>query len=129
MLLLLLSWFQQLESAYDYLNNAILLRAVMASVTAFLLHLLCARPFIAWLTKYQISQTIRTEGPKTHLAKKNTPTMGGLLLIAAIFLATILWAKLSEPYIWILLIAMGAFAFIGFLDDYLKIICKNTKGL
>ena len=84
---------------------------------------------IALLSRYQIGQQVRTDGPQTHLQKSGTPTMGGGLILVAMLLGTLLWADLSSRFIWILLATTLCFGLIGFYDDYLKLVVGNSKGL
>jgi len=85
--------------------------------------------WIRYLKSRQFSQTIRTDGPETHLIKKGTPTMGGLLIVLATVIPTLLWANLASHYIWIAVFVTIGFGAIGFVDDYKKVIRKNSKGL
>ena len=81
------------------------------------------------LREFQIGQVIRQDGPATHRTKAGTPTMGGLLILAAALVPTLLWADLTNPYIWIAVLATAAFGAIGFADDYLKIVRRSHHGL
>src|SRR5262249_4491004 len=81
------------------------------------------------LREFQIGQVIRTEGPTTHRPKAGTPTMGGLLILTAALVPTLLWADLTNPYIWIAVLATAGFGAIGFFDDYLKIVRRSHHGL
>jgi phospho-N-acetylmuramoyl-pentapeptide-transferase len=81
------------------------------------------------LEALQAKQVIRTDGPESHLKKQGTPTMGGLLILASVIIPTLLWADLSNIYVWLTLFIIGGFGLIGFIDDYKKIAKKNTKGL
>ncbi len=91
---------------------------------------MCIGPgFIRWLNKKQIGQTIRNDGPKSHLTKKGTPTMGGGIILIGITVSTLLWADLSNKYVWISLVTTLAFGFIGYLDDISKVTQKSAKGL
>jgi UDP-N-acetylmuramyl pentapeptide phosphotransferase/UDP-N-acetylglucosamine-1-phosphate transferase len=74
-------------------------------------------------------QPIRDDGPQSHLAKAGTPTMGGLLILSALILSTLLWARLDNPFVWIVLLVTIAFGLIGFADDYAKVSKQNTKGV
>ena len=85
--------------------------------------------FIRKLREMQIGQYIREDGPQSHHAKTGTPTMGGLMIIFATLTATVLWAELNNPYIWLLVLVTLGFGLIGFFDDYLKVIKKHNKGL
>ncbi len=104
-------------------------RTIFAVLTALLISLVVGAWFIKKLRQLQIGQYIREDGPQSHFNKKGTPTMGGLMIIFAILVTTLLWTDLANPYIWLLsLVALG-FALIGFFDDYLKVIKKRNKGL
>ncbi|MES2998983.1 MAG: phospho-N-acetylmuramoyl-pentapeptide-transferase [Pseudomonadota bacterium] len=120
-----LSSFYRAFHVFQYLT----LRAILASLTAFLISLLLGPKLIRALSDHQIGQAIRSDGPQTHLNKAGTPTMGGALILIAIVLTTLLWANLSNRTIWIVLIAIIGFGLIGFADDYRKLILKNSKGL
>ncbi len=85
--------------------------------------------FISWMQKKQIGQSVRDDGPQSHLSKKGTPTMGGGLILASICVSTLLWADLTNDYVWVLLITTMATAIIGWVDDYRKVIQKNSKGV
>lgn len=104
-------------------------RALMAGLTAFFIGIIIGPWFIRKLSKTQTKQVIREDGPKSHFEKEGTPTMGGALIITSILFSTLLWADLSNSYIWILIYTMLSYAFIGWLDDHLKISKHNTKGL
>ncbi len=85
--------------------------------------------FIAWFRKHQLGQPIREDGPQTHLGKKGTPTMGGLVVVTAVVITTFLFSRLDNLYIWVALFLTLSYAGIGFADDYLKVSKKNTKGV
>jgi phospho-N-acetylmuramoyl-pentapeptide-transferase len=104
-------------------------RTAAASLTAFMVSLLLGPWLIRRLSEFQIGQVIRQDGPTTHRAKAGTPTMGGLLILAAVFGPTLLWADLTNRYIWIAVVATAAFGAIGFADDYLKITRRSHHGL
>ncbi len=84
---------------------------------------------IAWLRRLKVGQQVRDDGPKTHLTKQGTPTMGGLLIIAALVTSVLLWSDLTNKYVWVVLFATLAFGGIGFWDDYLKVVKKRSTGL
>jgi phospho-N-acetylmuramoyl-pentapeptide-transferase len=107
----------------------ITVRTAVASVTALALSLLLGPWMIERLRAMQVKQYIREEGPERHQAKAGTPTMGGLLIVAAIVIPTLLWADLRNPYVLIALSATVAFGTIGFIDDYTKVVKKHNKGL
>lgn len=104
-------------------------RTLGASITSVLLCMLIGPAFIRFLQRKQMGQTIREDGPQSHLSKKGTPTMGGGLIMLAIITSTLLWSDLSNKNIWVALITTALFAMIGFVDDYKKVIQKNPKGL
>jgi len=104
-------------------------RTAYASVTALLISLLFGRRAINALKRWNIGQQIREEGPQAHMAKQNTPTMGGLLLIASVVISTLLWARLSSFYVWVVIVATLAFGGVGFADDYLKLVKRRSLGL
>jgi len=94
-----------------------------------LIALLSGRTVINALKRWNIGQQIREEGPQAHIAKRDTPTMGGLLLIASVVISTLLWARLSSFYVWVIIAATLAFGAIGFADDYLKLVKQRSLGL
>lgn len=99
-------------------------------MTALLICFLIAPPMIRWLkAKQKEGQPIREDGPETHFAKAGTPTMGGLMILISVAISTLLWADLSNQFIWIALMVMVGYGLIGFGDDYLKLTKRNTKGL
>jgi phospho-N-acetylmuramoyl-pentapeptide-transferase len=105
------------------------LRGILAAITALLIALLVGPYMIRTLTSRQIGQHVRDLGPKTHLSKQGTPTMGGALILVAMLGSTLLWADLSNRYVWIVVGVTLAFGLIGFYDDYLKLVVGNSKGL
>lgn len=104
-------------------------RAAMAAITALLISFIIGPFFLKLLAKYQIGETIRENGPKSHLAKKGTPTMGGIIIIISVLLPVLLWANLKSIYILMILFATLWMGAIGFLDDYLKVVKKYKNGL
>src|SRR6266576_1704765 len=104
-------------------------RTAYASVTAMLISLLFGRKLINGLKRWNIGQQIREEGPQAHIVKRDTPTMGGLLIIGAVIISTLLWARLSGLYIWITIIATLGFGAVGFADDYVKLVKHRSLGL
>lgn len=129
MLLWLTNWLSQYFTFLHILDNYVSMRALMGALTALLISLFVGKPMIHWLSRMQIGQVVRDDGPQTHLVKKNTPTMGGCLIIFAIVISILLWAKLSSPFVWVLLFVLVSFGVIGFLDDFLKLVLKHPKGL
>ncbi len=104
-------------------------RTFGAAITAILVCMLFGPAYIGLLKRKQMGQAIRDDGPKSHLSKKGTPTMGGGLILLGISLSTLLWSDLTNPFVWIALLTTLAFGGIGFVDDYRKVIQKNPKGL
>src|SRR5574341_2214112 len=116
---------------YSFFNvfRYITFRTIYASITALLLCFVIGPWLIRELGSHQIGQTIRRDGPERHLSKEGTPTMGGLLIVLATVLPTLLWANLGNPYIWIAVFVTVGFGAIGFVDDYKKVIRKDPKGM
>ncbi|HEV7776785.1 MAG TPA: phospho-N-acetylmuramoyl-pentapeptide-transferase [Luteibacter sp.] len=112
-----------------HLFQYITFRAIMAALTALAVALLLGPMLIRRLAAMKAGQVVRTDGPQTHLVKTGTPTMGGTLILFAIGIATLLWADLHNRYIWVVLLVTFAFGAIGFYDDYLKLVMKNSRGL
>ncbi len=104
-------------------------RTFAATLTAVIISMALGPWLIRRLRQYKIGQQIREEGPKSHFNKAGTPTMGGLLILIAVFVSTILWADLTNEHIWIVLLSTAGFGIIGFFDDYLKLIKKHSAGL
>jgi phospho-N-acetylmuramoyl-pentapeptide-transferase len=104
-------------------------RAILATASALGLSLIIGPSMIARLSRYQIGQVVRDDGPPTHLLKAGTPTMGGALILVTTLVSTILWADLSNRLVWTVLGVTFAFGFIGFYDDYLKLVVRNPRGL
>jgi len=104
-------------------------RTASASLTALFLCVALGPWLINKLRAFQIGQYIREDGPKSHMKKAGTPTMGGILIIISVLVPTLLWANLRNPYVWIALFGMASFGLIGFWDDYAKIRHKQNKGL
>ncbi|MFN8058841.1 MAG: phospho-N-acetylmuramoyl-pentapeptide-transferase [Vicinamibacterales bacterium] len=104
-------------------------RTAAASITALAISLLMGPWLIRKLREFQIGQIIRQAGPESHKAKAGTPTMGGLLILASALVPTLLWADLTNAYVWIAVVATAAFGGVGFLDDYLKVVRRTHHGL
>ena len=107
----------------------ITLRTVLASLTALIISFAIGPGMIRKLTAYKIGQSVRDDGPQTHLIKAGTPTMGGALILVAIAITTLLWADLSNRYVWIVLLTTLGFGVVGWVDDYRKVVHNNPKGL
>jgi len=126
--------YSLLYSLYDWFSplnvfRYITFRTSLAVLSAMVLSLLLGPWIIKKLKKFSLTQQIRDDGPRSHMGKAGTPTMGGLLIIVCIALSMLMWGDLKNIYIWIMILSLVGFGAIGFLDDYLKIIRKNHKGL
>ena len=121
--------FYPLSSDFSFLNvfKYITFRSAYSGLTALAVSLLFGQSMIMVLQKYQIREKIRADGPERHADKSGTPTMGGLLILMALFIATLLWADLTNPYIWLVLFAALGFGAIGYVDDHMKL--NDKKGL
>lgn len=128
MLLELAQWLAQDIRAFNVFNY-ITLRAVMATLTALIISFVVGPGLIRKLTQYKVGQSVRDDGPQTHLVKAGTPTMGGALILVAIAISTLLWADLSNRYVWVVLITTLGFGIIGWVDDWRKVVHRNPKGL
>ncbi len=128
----MLYWLsQQLAHTHSFFNvfSYLSLRTILAVSSALLISLVIGPGMIRWLSRYQVGQQVRSDGPQTHLKKAGTPTMGGALIIIAILIATLLWADLRNRFVWIAMGVMLLCGLVGFYDDYLKLVVKNSKGL
>ncbi len=104
-------------------------RAILAAITSLTFSLLAGPTMIAKLSRHQIGQVVRQDGPKSHLPKAGTPTMGGTLILVALLVGTLLWANLSDRFVWTVLGVTFAYGLIGLYDDYLKLVVGNSRGL
>lgn len=122
---------KEFTAAFSFLNlfSYLTLRAIFAAVSSLAIALLVGPWMIARLSRDQIGQVVRDDGPQTHLTKAGTPTMGGLLILVAVVASTLLWADLRNRFVWIVLGVTVAFGLVGFWDDYLKLVKKDPKGL
>ena len=128
MLIWLADWLTQFESGFNVFSY-LTLRAILSTLTALLIAIIIGPKMIRWLQRMQIGQTVRTDGPESHLSKSGTPTMGGLLILAAIVISVLLWADLTNTYVLVTLFVVVTFGIIGFVDDYRKVVRKDSKGL
>jgi phospho-N-acetylmuramoyl-pentapeptide-transferase len=128
MLLALAQWFAQDVRAFNVFGY-ITLRAVLAAMTAMAISLIAGPLVIRKLAAYKIGQMVRDDGPKTHLTKAGTPTMGGALVLLSILITTLLWADLSNRFVWVVLMVTFGFGLVGWVDDYRKVVQRNPKGL
>ena len=125
---MLSQWFAQDISAFNVFSY-ITMRTMMAALTALAISFMVGPYMIRKLTDYKIGQSVRDDGPQTHLVKAGTPTMGGALILVSIVITTLLWADLSNRYIWVVLFTTLGFGIIGWVDDYRKVVHRNSKGL
>ncbi|HPP46995.1 MAG TPA: phospho-N-acetylmuramoyl-pentapeptide-transferase, partial [Accumulibacter sp.] len=128
MLLLLTQWLAQDVRAFNVFNY-ITLRAVLAAMTALVISFLAGPRVIRWLAAKKIGQAVRNDGPQTHLVKSGTPTMGGVLILIAIAITTLLWGDLSNRYVWVVLLVTLGFGAIGWYDDWQKVVHRDPRGL
>ena len=128
MLLLLAEFLSRYYSGFNVFQY-LTLRAILGVLTALFLSFIIGPAMIRRLSFHQIGQQIRDDGPQTHLAKAGTPTMGGALILVAIACATLLWADLRNFYVWLVLLVMLGFGLIGWMDDYSKLVRRNSRGL
>ena len=128
MLLWLAQYFQQ-DVGPLRVFNFITFRAMFATMTALAIGLIAGPAVIRNLARLKVGQAVRQDGPQTHLVKNGTPTMGGVLVLIAIGVSTLLWADLSNRFIWVLLVVTFGFGAIGWVDDYRKVVFKNPEGM
>jgi len=128
MLLYLTEYLAQFESSFNVFNY-LTMRAILGALTALIICFIVGPKMIKSLLANQIGQPVREDGPKTHLLKVGTPTMGGALILTAISIATLLWSDLENHYVWIVLFVTLSFGVIGYIDDYKKLIMQDSAGI
>ena len=128
MMLLIGQWLSGVDAGFEVVRY-ITLRAIFAALTALVVCLLMGPRLIRWLTRENIGQSIRDDGPQTHLVKAGTPTMGGAMIIVAVALSTLMWSDLSVRQVWLVLFVSIGFGLIGWVDDYRKVVLSNSVGL
>jgi phospho-N-acetylmuramoyl-pentapeptide-transferase len=128
MLLLLAQWLAQDIRAFNVFSY-ITLRAVLATLTSLAISFVIGPTMIRKLTAYKIGQSVRDDGPQTHLSKAGTPTMGGALILVSIVITTLLWGDLTNRLVWVVIVVTLGFGAIGWVDDYRKVVQRNPKGL
>ncbi|HEX8957781.1 MAG TPA: phospho-N-acetylmuramoyl-pentapeptide-transferase, partial [Burkholderiaceae bacterium] len=128
MLLWLAQFFQQ-DLGPLRVFNFITFRAVFATITALGIGLLAGPAVIRMLTRLKVGQAVRQDGPQTHLKKTGTPTMGGVLILIAIGISTLLWCDLTNRFIWPVLIVTLGYGAVGWVDDYRKVVYKDPEGM
>ncbi|WP_133130399.1 phospho-N-acetylmuramoyl-pentapeptide-transferase [Legionella yabuuchiae] len=128
----MLYWITQLlQGQYHAFRvfQYITFRSILAALTGLLVGLFCGPRTIKWLRGLQIGQMVRNDGPQSHLSKAGTPTMGGVLILLAITISTLLWGDLRQTNLWVVLLVTLSFGVVGWVDDYRKLVLKNSKGL
>lgn len=128
MLLIFADWLADYYSPFTVFNY-LTLRAILGVLTALALSLFLGPWMIRKLVTAQIGQSVRNDGPQSHLSKNGTPTMGGALIISSIAVSTLLWADLNNRYVWVVLLVTLLFGAVGWVDDYRKVVEKNSRGL
>lgn len=129
MLIILAQWLEQWVDPGFNVFSYLTMRAIMSTLTALLIAIVMGPQVILYLQRMQIGQMVRDDGPQSHLSKIGTPTMGGVLMLAAILISSLLWADLSNKYVWVTIGVIVSFGIIGFVDDYRKVIRKDATGL
>ena len=128
----MLVWLAEYLTQYATFFNVfsyLTMRAILSVLTALLISLWMGPALIRALQRLQVGQAVRDDGPQSHLSKTGTPTMGGVLIIASIVVSTLLWADLSNRYVQVVLGVVLGFGLVGFVDDYRKVVQKNSRGL
>lgn len=128
MLLWLADYLSQFYSPFSVVKY-LTLRGIFSVITALVICWVLGPRVIRLLNSLQMGQAIRSDGPQSHLSKAGTPTMGGALILMAIFISTLLWANLENQYVWVVLGVTFSFGLIGWVDDYRKVVQKNPRGL
>lgn len=128
MLLWLADYLSQYFTAFGVVKY-LTFRAILGVLTALGLSLMLGPTMIRRLNYLQIGQSVRTDGPQSHLSKSGTPTMGGALILLSIFVSALLWSDLHNHYVWVVMIVTAVFGAVGWVDDYRKVVEKNSKGL
>lgn len=128
MMLLFGEWLSSIDASVLVVRY-ITLRAIFSAVTALIVCLVVGPFLIRWLANANVGQSVRDDGPQTHLVKAGTPTMGGAMIIVAVALSTLLWSDLSVKQVWIVLFVTIGFGAIGWVDDYRKVVMSNSVGL
>lgn len=128
MLVWLAEYLQQYVSGFAVVQY-LTMRAILGVMTALVLSLWLGPWMIRRLNSLQIGQAVREDGPESHLSKSGTPTMGGTLILASIFISALLWSDLSNRYVWVVLAVTAVFGAVGWVDDYRKVVENNSRGL
>lgn len=128
MLVWLAEWLTQFHSGFNVFSY-LTFRVIVSIITALVISIALGPALIRFLQKMQIGQTVRSDGPESHFSKAGTPTMGGILVLGAVLVSILLWADLSNRYVWVMVFVISAFGAVGYIDDYRKVVRKDSKGL
>ena len=128
MLLYLADYLSQFHTGFNVIQY-LTLRTIFGVLTALVISFMVGPFMIRRLTFHQIGQTVRNDGPQSHLSKAGTPTMGGALLLVAVTVSSLMWADLGSRYVWVVIIVTLMFGVIGFVDDYRKLVLNDPRGL
>ncbi len=128
MMLLLGDWLSSIDASFGAIKY-ITLRAIFSALTALVICLLFGPKLIRWLSAAKIGQSVRDDGPESHLSKAGTPTMGGAMIVLAVAVSTLLWSDLAVRQVWFVLFVTVGFAAVGWVDDYRKVMLSNSAGL
>ena len=128
MLLELTEYLSQYHSGFSVFQY-LTLRAILGVLTALVISLIVGPPLIRRLGEYRIGQTVRDDGPESHITKAGTPTMGGALILVAIGISTLFWADLTNRFVWVVLLVTMLFGAVGWVDDYKKLVKGDPRGL
>jgi len=128
MMLLIGDWLALLDPGFEVVRY-ITLRAIFAALTSLIVCLIVGPKLIKWLARAKIGQSVRSDGPQSHLVKQGTPTMGGAMIIVAVTLSTLIWSDLATRQVWVVLFVTLGFGAIGWIDDYRKVVLSNSVGL
>ncbi|GGI93456.1 phospho-N-acetylmuramoyl-pentapeptide-transferase [Shewanella hanedai] len=128
MLVYLAEYLTQFYTGFNVFSY-VTFRAILGLMTALVFSLWWGPKMIARLQMLQIGQVVRNDGPESHFSKRGTPTMGGILILAGVFISVLLWGDLGSRYVWVVLFVLASFGLIGFIDDYRKVVREDTKGL
>jgi len=128
MLIELADYLTQYDASFGVFRY-ITLRTILGVLTALVISFMIGPAMIRRLGRYKIGQTVRDDGPESHLSKAGTPTMGGALILVAVGISTLLWADLSNRYVWVVLLTTLSFGVVGMYDDYKKLVLKDARGL
>ncbi|MBT7446096.1 MAG: phospho-N-acetylmuramoyl-pentapeptide-transferase [Methylococcales bacterium] len=128
MLVYLAEYLSQYHSGFNVFQY-LTLRAILGVLTALVISFVVGPIMIRWLSRYNVGQVVRDDGPQSHLSKSGTPTMGGALILVAIAVSTLLWSDLSNRYVWVVLTTTLIFGAVGWYDDYKKLVLKSSDGL